>query len=246
MNLYIDVGNTATKFAVDNEDVVKHVLTTDTSKILENVDYFLMPLPDNFEKVFISSVVPDVSDCLKKYFLRKYNIEPSFINPHDECGLKIDIDNQNELGADLLCDLAAANHLFKYPLLVIDLGTATKFLFIDNQGVFYTCAIVQGLELSLKNLSKNTALLPLLSFEEVKPLLENKNTKDVLVSSAYYSHVDTINGMVKRYKEATNYPFTIVLTGGNINIVKDDLDFEYQVVNNLCLLGIKVIVEKRK
>ena len=128
----------------------------------------------------------------------------------------------------------------------MDLGTATKFLLIDDKGVFSTCAIIQGLELSLRNLAQNTALLPMLSFDEVKPLLENRNTKDVLVSSAYYSHVDMINGMVARYKKEVGYPLKVVLTGGNIKNIKKDLDFEYETKDYLCLLGIKVIVNLRK
>ena len=246
MNLYVDVGNTATKFAIDKGADIELVLIVDTSKILEDVDGALSSLKLDITRVFISSVVPSISDCLKTYFYKKYNVKVSYIDPNDDGQIKIEIDDRNELGADLLCDLAAANYLVKYPLLIVDLGTATKFLFIDNKGVFFTCAIIQGLELSLQNLSKNTALLPLLNFDEVKPLLENRNTKDVLVSSAYYSHVDMINGMVARYKKAVGYPFKVVLTGGNIDKIAKDLDFDYEIKNNLCLEGIKVIVNLKK
>ena len=247
MNLYIDVGNTATKFAIDEKQEIKPILTIDTSKIEEDVDGALRILNvTDLDGVYVSSVVPAVNKLLQGYFLRKYNLDIYLISPEDESGVKIDIDDKNELGSDLLCDLAGAKALFNYPLLVIDLGTATKFLFIDNKGVFFTCAIIQGLELSLHNLSKNTALLPMLDFDEVKPLLENKNTKDVLVSSAYYSHVDMINGMVARYKKEVGYPFKVVLTGGNITKIAKDLNFKYEIKNNLCLEGIKVIINMKK
>ena len=246
MNLYIDVGNTATKFAIDNNQEIKHLKTIDTKRINEEDDVLDVLELENITGVYVSSVVPLASKKIKEYFRRKYNIVAIFISPEDKSGVIIDIDNKDELGADLLCDLAGAKALFGFPLLIIDLGTATKFLFIDNKGVFFTCAIIQGLELSLRNLSQNTALLPLLSFDEVKPLLENKNTKDVLVSSAYYSHVDMINGMVARYKKEVGYPFKVILTGGNIKNIQKDLDFDYEVKNNLCLEGIKVIVNLRK
>ena len=247
MKLYIDVGNTATKFAIEENDGIKPILTIKTSKIIEDIDSALAILDiADLSGVYVSSVVPLASKSLQGYFLRKYNLEVYFVSPDDESGVILDIDNKDELGADLLCDLAGAKSLFGYPLLIVDLGTATKFLFIDNKGVFFTCAIIQGLELSLQNLSKNTALLPLLNFDEVKPLLENKNTKDVLVSSAYYSHVDMINGMVARYKKAVDYSFKVVLTGGNIDKIAKDLDFDYEIKNNLCLEGIKVIVDLKK
>ena len=247
MKLYIDVGNTATKFAIDDNQGIKPILTIKTSKIEEDVDGALNILKiENLDGIYVSSVVPEVSKSLQIYFQRKYNLDAYLISPSDESGVKLEIDDKNELGSDLLCDLAGAKVLYGYPLLVVDLGTATKFLFIDKNNVFSTCAIIQGLELSLQNLSKNTALLPMLSFDEVKPLLENKNTKDVLVSSAYYSHVDMINGMVARYKKAVGYPFKVVLTGGNIDKIAKDLDFDFEIKNNLCIEGIKVIVNLKK
>ena len=247
MKLYIDVGNTATKFAIDDNQGIKPILTIKTSNIEEDIDGALSVLEvENLDGVYVSSVVPLVSESLQGYFHRKYNLEVYLISPSDESGVKLEIDDKNELGSDLLCDLAGAKALYGYPLLIVDLGTATKFLLVDKNNVFSTCAIIQGLELSLHNLSKNTALLPMLNFDEVKPLLENRNTKDVLVSSAYYSHVDMINGMVARYKKAVDYPFKVVLTGGNIDKIAKDLDFDYEIKNNLCLEGIKVIVNLKK
>ena len=247
MKLYIDVGNTATKFAIDENQEIKPILTIKTSNIEEDIDGALSKLEiENLDGIYVSSVVPLMSKLLQGYFQRKYNLDVYLISSEDESGVELAIDDKNELGSDLLCDLAGAKALYGYPLLIVDLGTATKFLLVYKNNVFSTCAIIQGLELSLHNLSKNTALLPMLNFDEVKPLLENKNTKDVLVSSAYYSHVDMINGMVARYKKAVGYPFKVVLNGGNIDKIAKDLDFDYEIKNNLCLEGIKVIVNLKK
>ena len=246
MNLYIDVGNTATKFAIDKNDKLDFLFAISSSEILNDVTILTNRLElININNIYVSSVVPAISQNLKSYF-QKHNKNIEFINSDFDAGIKIEVDDKNELGSDLLCDLAGANKETNYPFLVIDLGTATKFLFVDNKGVFSTCAIIQGLELSLLNLSKNTALLPKLSFSEVKPLLENRNTKDVLMSSAYYSQVDMINGMVRRYLEAAGYPFNIILTGGNIDIIKKDLNFTYKEVHNLCLEGIEVLVKNAR
>ena len=242
MNLYIDIGNTATKFGVDYKEKVELVYTISTSEGIQNPRVVLDSIPGKFNHVYISSVVPEATKVFSKIFAEPVTI----ISPLDDSGVQIKIDYPEELGTDLLCDIAGCNELSGYPSLIIDLGTATKFLFVDENGVFSTCAIVPGIELSLNTLNKNTALLPRIDIQEVKPILDLHNTKDVLMSSVFYSHIDMINGMVNRYKEAVSYPFQIVITGGHTDFIKDYLNFEYKLKYNLCLHGLKSIAKKKE
>jgi len=248
MNLLIDIGNTAIKFGVYRNNKIEVFLINNTKDVIESKNPLDFDLPaniiDDIERVFISSVVPEINIKFQNYF-EKINKEVNFISPLDESGVKINIDYKEELGTDLLCDLAGANDLFKAPILIVDLGTATKFLFIDKNGVFSTCAIVPGLELTLQTLNKNTSLLPKIELGDIKPLLENHNTKDVLMASAYYSHIDMINGMVNRYKKEVGYPFKIVMSGGNAKLIIDKLDFDYETIEFLCLYGIKIIADRK-
>ena len=242
MNLYIDVGNTAIKFGVDYKDEVELIFTMSTKEGIANPKGVLDYIPGKIDRVYISSVVPEASKSLEKLFK---DTPVTFISPLDDSGIEVKIDYPEELGTDLLCDIAGANKLFGYPSLIVDLGTATKFILIDENGIFSTCAIVPGIELSLNTLSKNTALLPKIDLQEIKPLLECHNTVDVLMASAFYSHIDMINGMVKRYKDAVNYPLKVIMTGGNLDFIKNGLNFDYQIKYSLCLQGLKVIAEKK-
>ena len=241
MNLYIDVGNTATKFGVEYDDEVQSICTMSTKEVIKNPGDVLNTIPGKLDHVYISSVVPEASKSLANIF----DVPVTFISPLDDSGIKVKIDYPEELGTDLLCDIAAANKLFGYPSLIVDLGTATKFILIDEDGVFSTCAIVPGIELSLATLNKNTALLPRIDLREIKPLLECHNTVDVLMSSAYYSHSDMINGIVKRYKDALGYDIQVIVTGGNLDFIKDQLNFNYKVKYSLCLQGIKAIADRK-
>ena len=243
MNLYIDIGNTAIKFGVDYDNEVQLFFTMSTKEAIMDPRDVLNYLPVEVDHVYISSVVPEASKAMEKLF-KDYPV--TFISPLDDSGIEVKIDYPEELGTDLLCDIAGANKLFGYPSLIVDLGTATKFILIDEKGVFSTCAIVPGIEMSLNTLNKNTALLPKIDLREIKPILECHNTVDVLMASAFYSHIDMINGMVKRYKEATNYPFQVIMTGGNLDFIKDGLNFDYKIKYSLCLQGLKVIAEKKE
>ena len=250
MDLYIDVGNTATKIGTycNNKMVLRCVKRTESYLNDDNSLDFNLSKDDmsSITRVAISSVVPSASKKLFNYFsfLKK---EIYFISPTDDSGVKIEIDDVNELGTDLLCDLAAGYKIYKSPLLIIDLGTVTKFLFIDKNGVFSTCSFIPGLELTLKTLSKNTALLPKIEVGSINPLLDNHNTKDVIMASTYYSHIDTLNGMVKRYQKEVGYMFKVVITGGNLNLIKNDkeLEFPFEIIEELCLQGIKIIMDRK-
>ena len=247
MNIYIDVGNTTTKFGVDVLGEVSCQKVVATKDLLEHSSNDVFDSFEEVTNVYVSSVVPKVSDILSQIVEEKYEFSPIFISPRDEAGVIIKIDNPNELGTDLLCDLAAGRKLVPNdPLLIVDLGTATKFLLIDKNGVFSSCAIIPGLELSLKILNEGTALLPEVKQEKLKKLIDLHNTVDVLTSSVQYVQIESINGLVKRYEKEIGYPVKKLLTGGNLNYIKNYLDFDFLEKDNLCLTGIKQIIDLRR
>ena len=237
--LLIDVGNTASKFALLENDELSHVLTVLTKELDNKI---IKAVGNDYEDIIVSSVVPEANKKLTKLFKGK---DMRFITPRDDSGAKINIDNPDELGTDLLCDIAGAlDSGESLPFLVVDLGTATKFLYIDENKEFYSCAILPGLELSLLSLSNGTALLPNVKVAGAKKILDCHNTIDVLTASAYYSAVDTINGMLARYQQETNKDIKVIVTGGYIDLLKKDFNFAYKHIPNLALHGIKAILNR--
>ena len=243
MNLLVDIGNTSIRFGLSENGSVSFLCFIESSEkaLMKAIE----KLPKEVENIIVSSVVPALSKAISKLAKKLYKKEIILISSLDDSGVNIKIDNPSELGADLLCDLAAAKHLYKLPILIIDAGTATKFLYIDEKNTFFSCAIVPGLELQLSMLSNGTALLPEAKAKEVKPLLDCHNTKDVITSSSFYSHVDMINGIVARYEKEIGHKVNKVITGGNISKIKDLLNFDYELDQDLCLKGIQVIGERR-
>lgn len=236
MKLLIDIGNTLSKFAYDTSLKEEDILSVNTSDIKR--DDFVFPSFKDVDSVYISSVVPLVSDKVTKYF-SSLNKKVFLIKPKDNKLVKLDIDNVNELGSDLFCDLVSASKKYQGHLLIVDLGTASKILYLNKDKVFVSCAIVPGLDIVIKSLGQNTALIDTYEFEEPKELLKCKNTKDVVISSAIYSHIDVINGFVNRFKKEINEPVKIILTGGHASKIRNDLNFSYSYEPLLTLLGIK-------
>lgn len=238
-NLYIDIGNTSVKFAVDKNESIEFIASFLIKDL--NTTNISALLPNDIEEVFISSVVPNLTEDIKNIFVgKKVHIVETSI-PID---VSLKIDDPKELGVDLFADLAGASEIIKGPMLIIDLGTASKFLYVDENNNFTSCLIINGLQSSLRGLGASAALLPELTFENTKPLLECRNTKDVLMSGAYYSLVESINGIVARYEKEIGHPVTKILTGFNSILVAKDLNFSYTLETYLCLKGLKVISKK--
>ena len=248
MKLLIDVGNTAIKFAKVEDQKIDFIGRLYTHMLsIEALDRFFLAV-DDFDEVIISSVVPSANSILKKYIKSHYPIEPCFIKIGDYPELKIEIENPSELGVDLYCDIVQGYQLAKEsnkPTLVIDMGTASKILLIDEEGVFNSCVIIPGIEISKKTLSSSTAMLPFYENLNVKKLTEARNTIDVINSSIYYAHIESINGLINRIEKEIGRTCNYVLTGGNAPIVEKEIKEPHVLDPLVCFKGMYQIVRRR-
>ena len=247
MKLLMDIGNTAIK-----------MMTLDGSKITKLLRFYVSDLSDElldktlenleFDEVVVSSVSPKTNDVINKYFLDRYDDIPTYISTWDYPALKLSIDNPSELGIDLYCDLVAGLEYAKkknQPVLIIDLGTASKILLIDENSVFSSCAIVPGIEISKKLLSSSTALLPNVDNLKVKDITKCRNTIDVINSSVHYGHIEMINGLINRFEKEIGKSCFYVVTGGNAKAVVKDIKEPHILDEYLCFKGIKKILQHR-
>ena len=143
--------------------------------------------------------------------------------------LKIRIDNPKELGGDLLSD-------------IVDLGTITKFLLINEKGEFIGTNFFPGLGLCSDLMSEKTALLT--KVDNIKPHEKymGTNTPSSMENGLYYGMIHMIEGYKNKLKN--DYPnLNLILTGGYSILLKDSLhDFIYD--KDLTLKGIKTLYRK--
>ena len=197
MKLLVDIGNTTTEFGLLHEGEFSYVgRIIDPLIELDSIKKILNGV--KVDEIYISSVAPNVCNKLKEILKSIYSIESKVIDVTMDVDLKIEIDHREELGADLLCDLVGAYKYYGSRLAIVDFGTATKILFIDKDGVFNSCAIFPGYEKSKRILANTTELLPMVENIKIKPISECHNTKDVINSSAYYSQLFTVDGIIKK------------------------------------------------
>ena len=254
MNLCIDVGNTTIGLGVFQQKTLrkKLTITVDIKKTSdEYVSVINRMLKENeitaksIDSIIFSSVVPSVNEPLITALKEVFDKEPLRIAPGVKTGLSIHVDNPSEIGNDLIAVLVGAKEKYGYPCLIADLGTASKVLLIDKNGVFTSCLIMPGLALSAASLSNKAALLPEISFKNPKTIMA-RNTVDAMNAGVTYGHADMIAGAVKRYEKELGYKCKHVLTGGSAIYVKDIIQDDFIYDAALCLEGLNSILRRNE
>ncbi len=244
MKLFVDIGNTMMRFAVLEDEHILDYRNIKTKDFDESFDFSVFKIHE-IDEIYFSSVVPNVSELLTNLLIKEFKIKPREINTSYKTSYKIEIDDKKELGVDLFCDLEGAYIEYGPSTLVVDLGTASKFLLLDDKGVFSTCAIVPGVELMGKILHSDTALLPDVDIDDIKPIISCHNTVDVLKSSIFYSHLDVVNGMINRYQRDLGYNLKVVFTGGNAPKIYEAIDNHLFILDKyLMFKGMKSLSER--
>ncbi len=231
MILCFDIGNTNIVLGICNNKKIINTYRFVTNAALTEDEYFhkLQPIVKDIdiEGVVISSVVPALdyvfSQMVKKYF----NISPMMIGPGIKSGLKLRIEAPKTLGSDLLCDAVGAVNKFGGPVIIIDLGTATKIIVVNDKQEYLGGAIAPGMNGSLQSLIKNAAKLSDTALLKPENVIGN-DTTTCIQSGMIYGTASMIDGMVKKTIDELNLPnVKVVLTGGLAPLIKDVLSIDY-------------------
>ena len=142
MVLVIDVGNTNITFGVyDGEELVCSFCQI--SGIPHTSDEYGVNLlnmlsvngirRESIEGVMIASVVPQIMHALVNSIIKYIGKRPHIVGPGIKTGIKIKTDNPREIGPDLIVDAVAGYELYGGPVLVIDFGTATTYIIVNDK-----------------------------------------------------------------------------------------------------------------
>lgn len=215
MILLFDVGNTNISIGLsDGISILSTIrLNTEVSKTAD--EYWLQMKnffhPEDIKAIAISSVVPRITEKLKEISLKRLNLEPLIVGPGVKTGLNIKTDNPREVGGDLICDAVAVEGSTT-PSLIVDLGTAIKYIYVKNKTI-KGVIITPGVSISIKALVGQTALLPDIDIEVPKKVL-GTNTIACMQSGVTYGVAAQVDGLIDRIRKEVKEDFDVVLTGG--------------------------------
>ena len=206
MILAVDIGNSNIVIGgVDGDKIVFEArIRTDSTKTSDEYCIDLKMLldvygvrPGDVGGSIISSVVPQVLNSMKTAILKLTGKASMVVGPGLKTGLNIRIDNPSQTGADLVAGSVAALREHKPPLIVVDMGTATTMVVLDETGALIGGSIAPGVKISLDALTERTALLPGLQLDQPKHAI-GKNTIDCMRSGIMLGVACMIDGMVER------------------------------------------------
>ena len=254
MILAVDIGNSNIVIGCFENDTVLFIERLSTNQQCTALEYVISIKNileinntelSHIEGCIISSVVPSVTETVREALERLTHTNVMTVGPGIKTGLRILLDNPVQLGSDRVADAVAAVNLYKAPLIIIDMGTATTVSVIDENKNYLGGMIIPGLRVSLDSLTMRTSQLPKIGIEPPKRVI-GANTVDCMKSGIIYYSAAGIDGVIDRIEDTLGSTCTIVSTGGlaakiipfcKRNIIIDD---------QLLLKGLMIIYNKNK
>lgn len=254
MILTLDVGNTnMTGGVFSGDDIVATFRIT--TKMPRTSDEYGMLLcnvlqqnkinPCEIRDAIICSVVPNVMHSLASAMIKYLDIKPIIVGADLETGLRIELPNPKQVGADRIVDAVAAYELYGGPVLVMDFGTATTYDIVDGTGAFIGGITAPGIRTAGKALWQDAAKLP--EIEIAKPeKVVGTDTITSMQSGLVYGQIGQTEYLVKKVKEETGLTdLRVVATGGLGRIIAEATDAIDVYDANLTLKGIYLVYKKQ-
>lgn len=249
MLLTIDIGNTNITIGMFKGDKLQATWRIATGVHRMPDEYAMLMLnflqhrglgASDVTKGAISCVVPPLLSVFSEVFQKYFNIHPLIIGPGVKTGIGIRYENPRELGGDRISNTAGALSLYKPPIIVVAMGTATAFDTISKEGEYLGGAVAPGLAIAAEALYTRTAALPRVELVRPKQAI-GRNTPAAMQSGIIFGYAGLIEGIVHRIEEELGEKATVVATGGYAGIIAGETKIIDKVNPDLTLIGIKVI-----
>ena len=253
MLLAIDIGNSNISVGLfDRQKELRFLasLDTDSRKTADQISIDLLNLftlygcdIKDVSGAIFSSVVPQLNFMMEKALTRLLGKPPMLVGAGIRTGLNIRMEfNSQQLGADIVASSVAAMQKYPQPIIVIDMGTATTFSYL-SESTYKGCVIIPGVRIAVEALSGRAAELPHISLEQ-PPSIFGRSTIDAMRSGVLYGNAAMIDGMIQRMEAEAKPVATVVMTGGNAEMIQPHCKRKILIDENLLLDGLYYLYQK--
>jgi type III pantothenate kinase len=243
--LAINVGNSRIACAIVESGVVLERYDHSTLAVAI-FDVGLKSFTLTPDRILIASVVPNaVSKVRQAASIQFAPIVPEIVS-HGRVPMRSEYQSPASLGIDRLLGAYAARELYakqqKNALIIVDLGTATTFNCVSEEGVFLGGVITLGLIATFEAIGDRAAQLPSESLQIPSKIMA-ASTSDAIRSGVFFSSILSIRGILKLLIDEVfsgNAP-KVIYTGGASSLLSEFLKKSGPIDTDLVLKGIAML-----
>ncbi|MBE97778.1 MAG: pantothenate kinase [Flammeovirgaceae bacterium] len=199
--------------------------------------------PSNVDSIVISSVVPSLTDIVRLSCNDMLSENIYIIKSKEVNLIKINIDDINEIGTDLVSNAVEASSMYDENVIVVDFGTALTFTVISKSNEILGVNIVPGLQTAINSLYKNTAKLPSIEIKLPDKVI-GKNTINSIQSGIMFGYVGLIKEMLEKIKSELIGNTKVIATGGLSKFAQPLKGYFNDILPTLTLDGMIKILDK--
>ncbi len=252
MLVAFDIGNTDTVVGIfDNGNLLNHFRVASALNLtIDEAGLFVSSLfhhhveaeTSEVDRVAICSVVPHLTDIYEQMTRKYFKVDPLIISSKVKLPFGIEYPKPEEIGADRLANAAAGFARFGCGLIVVDLGTATTFDVISENGAYIGGVIAPGPHTAGLGLARRAARLFEVDLDKPERVI-GKSTAHAIKSGLHYGTVGLIDGIVDNIFNELGKKCKVVATGGMAEMYVADSQHISEYVPTLTLDGIKIIAD---
>jgi type III pantothenate kinase len=241
VNLLLDLGNSRLKWGIfeNNQLQIEQTLThfEITSQKLHTFWHDFRP-----EKIGISSVgKAEILNIITSVAQELWNDVPiHFATSQAEF---FDVKNSylqpEKLGVDRFLALCAARQKTRFPICVVDCGTAITVDVLNENGEHQGGLICGGLTLMKNALAANTADLPFVNAVQKTGLAIE--TEAAIFNGTLFSAC----GLIEKVMQTQSSDTKLFLTGGDAEIISSHINLPFILEKNLVLEGLNHILNAK-
>ena len=254
MLLVFDIGNSNIVMGTyEGKKLLRHWrISTDRQKTGDEYGMLINDLfrfqgirMSDVDAIIISSVVPPLVVPLAKMCERYFRLRPLIVGPGIKTGIKLKYENPREIGADRIVNSVGAYEQFGGPLIVVDIGTATTFDIVADNGDYLGGVIAPGIGISSEALFQRAAQLPRVALVTPRTII-CRNTVTAMQAGVIFGFVGQIDEIVRRIKAEMKQDMRVIATGGMAKMISRESKTIDKVDNFLTLTGLRVLYERNQ
>ena len=251
--LAIDVGNSNISIGVLRARAIEHSwrFATERGRTADEYALLLGAALDragiefgDLAAAVIGSVVPPLTATISEAVAATAGVTPLPVSATTIPGVAVHVDFPGEVGVDRVLNCAAVAELFGGPAIVVDLGSATTFDVVDEDGNYTGGVIAPGVAMVTEALFRGTSQLPRVRFARPERIV-GKNTVECMQVGIYWGYVHQVRGLLESLFAELGQRPRVIATGGLADQVIADINLIDEVAPDLTLLGLAIAHERR-